>query len=88
MFLQNSNSSSKIVSGAWTIKEITQQSINNILASMVERLPYLIAGIIVLFIFWLLSKIIRSIFWSASGRTKLDKRLRILFSRLIVVFIF
>lgn len=88
MFLQNSNASSKIVEGAWTIKDITQQSINNILASIVGRLPYIIAGIIIFCIFWLLSKLVRSIFWSASGRAKLDHRLQILFSRLIVVFIF
>jgi len=41
----------------------------------------------VLLIFYLLSKIFKSIFWRASGKTKLDNRLRILFSRLIVVFI-
>lgn len=88
MLLQNSNTSSRIVEGAWTIKDVAWQSINNILASIIERLPYIVAGILVLLIFWLLSKVVRGIFWSASKRTKLDNRLRILFSRLIVVFIF
>jgi small conductance mechanosensitive channel len=87
MFLQNSNTSTKIVEGAWTIKDVAWQSINNILASIIERLPYMVAGLLVLLIFWLLAKILRRIFWSASRRTRLDNRLRILFSRLIVIFI-
>lgn len=37
--------------------------------------------------FWLLGKILKRIFWSASKRTKLDDRLRVLFARLIGVFI-
>jgi small-conductance mechanosensitive channel len=88
MFLQNANTSTKIIENAWTVKDVIQQSINNIAASIIERLPYIVAGILVLFIFWLLAKIIKAVFLKASDRTKLDKRLRILFSRLIVVFIF
>ena len=88
MFLQNSNTSTGIVEHAWTIKEVAWQSINNITASIIGRLPYVVAGILVLFVFWLLAKIVKGIFWKASDRTKLDNRLRILFSRLIVVFIF
>jgi small conductance mechanosensitive channel len=87
MLMQNSNTSSRIIENAWTIKDVAWKSINDILASIVERLPYIAAGIIVLGLFYLLAKIVKKIFWSASGRTKLDNRLRILFSRLIVVFI-
>lgn len=85
--MQNSNTSSRILENAWTVKDVTWQSINNILASIVERLPYILAGILVLGIFYVLARVAKVIFWSASGRTKLDNRLRILFSRLIVVFI-
>lgn len=88
MFLQNSNTSTKIIENVWTISDVTWRSINDIITSIIGRLPYIVAGLLVLLIFWLLSKIIKGIFWSASGRTKLDSRLRILFSRLIVVFIF
>lgn len=88
MFQQNANASTRIIENAWTAKDVTWQSINNIVSSFIERLPYFAAGILVLFIFWLLAKILRGIFLSASSRTKLDKRLRILFSRIIVVFIF
>jgi len=84
--MQNSNTS-RIIENAWTIKDVTYDSINNILASIFERLPYILAGLLVMAIFFVLARIIRLIFWSTSGRTKLDYRLRILFSRLIVVFI-
>lgn len=87
MFLQNSNTSTRIIENVWTISDVTWRSINDILTSIVERLPYIVAGLLVLLIFWILSRILKAIFWSASGRTKLDSRLRILFSRLIVVFI-
>ena len=86
MLMQNSNTS-RIIENAWTIKDVTYESINNILASIFERLPYILAGLLVMAIFFVLARIIRLIFWSTSGRTKLDYRLRILFSRLIVVFI-
>jgi small conductance mechanosensitive channel len=86
MLMQNSNTS-RILENASTIKDVTYQSINNIIASIFERLPYILAGFLVLAIFYVLARIVKIIFWSASGRTKLDNRLRILFSRLIVVFI-
>jgi len=87
MFLQNSNISNRILEDSTKIKDVTWQSINNIITAIVERLPYLLAGVLVFVIFLLLSKLVKSIFWSASGRTKLDGRLRILFSRLIVVMV-
>ncbi|MDQ3798131.1 MAG: mechanosensitive ion channel family protein [Acidobacteriota bacterium] len=86
MLMQNSNTS-RIIENAWTVKDVTYQSINSIIASIFERLPYILAGILVLAIFYMLARIVKVIFWTASGRTKLDNRLRILFSRLIVVFI-
>lgn len=88
IFLQNTNSNTsfKAVENVKTIYEVTRDSINNLIISIFDRLPYIIAGIIVLLIFWLLAKFIKNTFWSASGRTRLDHRLRILFSRLIFVF--
>lgn len=88
MFQENANTSTRIIENAWTVKDVAWQSINNILNSTIERLPYFVAGILVLLVFWLLAKIVKGIFLSASRRTNLDKRLRILFSRVIVVFIF
>jgi small-conductance mechanosensitive channel len=89
MLLQNTNANTanKIVENASTTYDVAVGSIHNLLNSIVERLPYILAGIIVLLLFWLLGKLFKRIFWSASERTKLDNRLRILFSRLIVVFI-
>lgn len=87
MLMQNSNTPKQIVENVWVIQDVMWKSINNILASIVERLPYILAGFLVLLLFWFLSKIIKAIFWKASNHTKLDNRLRILISRLIVVMI-
>jgi small conductance mechanosensitive channel len=87
MFIQNSNIPTRILEDSTKIKDVTWESINNILTSIIERLPYLLAGFLVFVIFWFLSKIIKSIFWTTSGKTRLDNRLRILFSRLIVVLV-
>lgn len=86
MQAQNTNSTDKIVENVRTIGEITKSSIDGIVVAVIERLPYIVAGILVLLIFAGLAKVLRQIFWSASRRTKLDNRLRILFSRLIFVF--
>lgn len=83
--LQNDNAHEKIIDNVWLIKDVILKSINNILASIVERLPYIIAGFFVLLAFWLVSKLVKAIFWKASQHTALDNRLRILFSRLIGV---
>jgi small-conductance mechanosensitive channel len=88
IFLQNTNTntSSKVVENAWTIYEVSRDSINNLLKSVAGRLPYIVAGILVFFLFFFLAKLVKKIFWTTSGRTRLDNRLRILFSRLIFVF--
>lgn len=88
MFFQNSNTANKAVESARTTYDVALQSINNLINSIVERLPYILAGILVLLLFWLLAGLIKRIFWAASKRTKLDGRLRILFSRLIGVVVF
>jgi small conductance mechanosensitive channel len=88
MFFQNSNTAIKAVESARTIYDVALQSINNLINSIVERLPYIVAGILVLLLFWLLAGLIKRIFWATSKRTRLDSRLRILFSRLIGVVVF
>ncbi len=88
MYFQNSNVSTRIVDNASQISNVAWSSINNLLTSLVGGLPYFVAGLIVLLLFWLLAKIVKSVFLSASKRTNLDLRLRILVSRLIVIGIF
>ncbi|MBS1793477.1 MAG: mechanosensitive ion channel family protein [Acidobacteria bacterium] len=89
MLLQNTNSnaSSRAVENVKTIYDVTRQSIDRLIDSIFDRLPYIVAGIIVLLLFWLLAQLVKKGFWSASGRTRLDGRLRILFSRLIFVVV-
>lgn len=103
LLFQNTNSNTNVVAQeatkptniSWdsiseiavSIKNITWNSINNILISIFEQIPLIIAGVLVLLIFLLLAKVVKSIFWSASGKTRMDSRLRILFSRLVVVMV-
>lgn len=49
--MQNSNTS-RIIENAWTIKDVTYESINSILASIFERLPYILAGLLVMAIYF------------------------------------
>ena len=88
IFLQNTNSNTSYsaVENVKTIYEVTRESINNLINTVFARLPYILAGIIVFFLFFFLAKLVKKIFWSTSGRTRLDNRLRILFSRLLFVF--
>jgi small conductance mechanosensitive channel len=86
MVLQNSNTN-RILDNASQISQVTYNSINNLLTSAFDRLPNIAAGILVFLLFWLLGKIVTRIFEATTSRTKLDNRLRILFSRLIGVAI-
>ncbi|MBC7900981.1 MAG: mechanosensitive ion channel [Saprospiraceae bacterium] len=83
--MQNANTGTRIVDNAEQIKNVAWQSINNLITSIIAQFPYIIAGIIVLILFWILSKLVKKAFIAATRRTKLDKRLRILISRMIVV---
>ncbi|MCY7375961.1 MAG: mechanosensitive ion channel family protein [Pyrinomonadaceae bacterium] len=87
MFLQNTNATGKVLENASQVTNVAYSSVNNLVKSVIEQLPYLVSGIIVLLFFWLLSKGFKKLFWVTSNRTKLDNRLRILFSRLIGIFI-
>jgi small-conductance mechanosensitive channel len=69
------------------ITEVAWNSINGLLTAIVARLPFIIAGILVAVIFFLFAKVIKRVFLATTTRARLDERLRILFSRLIVVAI-
>ena len=87
MFLQNTNTSGKVLESASQVTNVAYSSVDNLVKSVIEQLPYIASGIIVLAFFWLLSSGFKKLFWATSSRTKLDNRLRILFSRLIGIFI-
>ena len=70
------------------VYEAISGSVRGMLQGMAGRLPYIIAGVIVLLIFWLLAKLIRWIFLSSTRKTRIDTQLRILISRLIGVVMF
>jgi small conductance mechanosensitive channel len=72
---------------AGDIQRAVLESINSMITGIFARLPFLLAGLIVLLIFWLLSKLVRKLFLVGTRRTKLDIRLRLLISRMLVVFV-
>lgn len=82
------HTSSVIVDETLVVSEIVIKTINNTFSSIVEHLPNILAGIIVLILFWLISKVLKSLFWSFSSKTKLDYRLQLLFSRLVFFTVF
>lgn len=67
------------------ITAAVSRSLRELLERTSARLPYLIAGLLVLVIFWLLTKLFRAIFDRATRRSKMDGQLRLLASRLISV---
>lgn len=67
------------------IQRTVWDSINGLITSIFGRLPFLLAGVIVLLLFWLFSRLAKTVFLAGTRRTRLDSRLRILFSRLIAV---
>lgn len=87
MFLQNTNTSAKVLENASEITNVAYSSVNSLAETGIALLPKIAAGILVLLFFWLLSKGFKKVFWATSNRTRLDNRLRILFSRLIGIAI-
>lgn len=69
------------------IQQAVSTSITSMITGLFAQLPFLLAGFIVLVIFWLLSKAVKKIFLLATRRTKLDARLRLLISRMLVVLV-
>nr|HMS42799.1 mechanosensitive ion channel [Pyrinomonadaceae bacterium] len=88
MFLQNSNTAAKVIEDASQVPKVAYRSINDLLVAAIEQLPLIAAGIVVLAVFWLFAKILKSAFFATSKRAKLDYRLRVLISRLIGAAIF
>lgn len=87
MIFQAAGATTGVLDNASQITGVAWQSINNLLTSLVERLPFIIAGILVAGLFFLLAKGVKSLFLATTNRARLDERLRVLFSRLIVVSI-
>ena len=67
------------------IQRTVLESITSMVTGIFGRLPFLLAGVIVLLLFWLVSKFVRFLFMATTKRAKLDVRLRILISRMLVV---
>lgn len=86
--MQNSNTATKVIENASQIPRVILESMDGLLTKMFARLPYFAAGLMVLVLSWLIAKIVKKIFLSASEKTKLHLRLRILISRLLVITIF
>jgi small-conductance mechanosensitive channel len=84
MLFQVSNSS-RVLDNASEATGVAWKSINDLLETLIARLPFIAAGLIVALSFYLAAKVIKYLFLAGSKRTRLDERLRLLFSRLIVV---
>lgn len=67
------------------ISAAIERSIRELSERTAARLPYLIAAVLILVLFWLLTKVLRAIFDAATRRSRIDPQLRLLFSRLISV---
>jgi len=87
VLMQFSLTPARIIGQASEVTDVAWNSINGLITSTVERLPYIIAGILVLGIFYTAARLSKGLFWLATRHTKLDQRLRILFSRLIAIFL-
>lgn len=62
-------------------------SIRSLVGGLASRLPFLVAGVIVMLLFWLLSRFARWVLTSGSRRTRMDQQLQILVSRLAAGFL-
>lgn len=69
------------------IYKTVNASIRSLVSGLASRLPYLVAGMIVMLLFWLFSRFVRWVLLSGSRRTRLDQQLRILVSRLSAGFL-
>lgn len=87
IILQNSNTGNIALDNAAQVGDVAWSSIRDLIVSIISELPLIVAGILVLGFFYILAKVARAFFWKTTQRTKLDYRLRILFSRIIVVVV-
>ena len=88
VLLQGISSASWVTQQYDLVYEAIAGSVRSMIGGVAGRLPYLVAGVILLAVFWLLAKLFRWIFMSTSRKTRLDTQLRILVSRLIGVAMF
>lgn len=87
MYFQRTETAKEVLKNAEEVTEVAWWSINNLWEALLERLPYILAAILVVVIFWFLSRFVRWAFTITSKRTRMDARLRILFSRMIAAFL-
>jgi small-conductance mechanosensitive channel len=87
MFMQTAPTPGKIIDQASEITDVAWNSINGLITAAIERMPYILAGLLVLAVFYGAARLSKGLFRLATRRTKLDQRLRILFSRLIAIFL-
>ncbi len=85
MLQENTNTAVKVVESAAEIPSVTYQSVNNLAETMVAYSPKILAGVLVLAVFWIAGKILKFIFLTGSKKANVDSRLRILISRLLVL---
>lgn len=69
------------------VQQTVLESITSMITGIFGRLPFLLAGFIVIVLFWLLSKAVKKLFLLATRRTTVDARLRLLISRILVVIV-
>lgn len=84
----NVNRTTDLLQDASQAPVVAYKSINSLLVAAVDQLPLFGAGLLVLVIFWLVAKLLKSIFFATSKRANLDYRLRVLITRLIGAAIF
>lgn len=88
VLLQGINSAYWLTQQYGVVYEAISGSMRRMLEGIAGRLPYLVAGMIVLLIFWVLAKLIKWAFLSTTRKTRMDTQLRILISRLISVLMY
>ncbi|NOT48997.1 MAG: mechanosensitive ion channel family protein [Acidobacteria bacterium] len=72
---------------AGDVQRTVLESITSMITGIFGRLPFLLAGLIVIVIFWLLSKAAKKLFLLSTRKTAVDARLRLLISRMLVVIV-
>ncbi len=76
-----------VVALASEVQRTVLESISAMVTGIFGRLPFLLAALIVVVLFWFFSKLAKWLFLVTTRRTKLDARLRILISRMLVVLV-
>ena len=85
---ENTNTAVKVVENAAEIPSVTYQSVNNLAETMIAYSPKILAGVLVLAIFWIAGKILKFIFLAGSKKANVDSRLRVLISRLLILAVY